>query len=93
MAEENQTTLTPELEGRLDKIEDRLGSIENRVSRLEGLMEGMQGMFEQMSHRMTSLEGRIANLESGQRWILGLVLATWVSIMLAVVGLYFKSGL
>ena len=86
MAEENQTTLTPELESRLDRIEDRLGSIENRVSRLEGLMEGMQGMFEQMSHRM-------ANIESSLRWVLGLVPATWVSVMLVIVGLYFKSGL
>jgi archaellum component FlaC len=83
MAEEN-TTISP-VEARLDRIENRLGGLENRVSRIEGLLEGMQRMFEQMDRRVT-------NLEQNQRWLIGLVLATWVSLMLAVVGLYFKGG-
>jgi hypothetical protein len=60
-----------------NRIEMRLDSIENRLSRLEGL-------FEQMDRR-------VSGLEQLQRQGLGIMMGTWVSLMMAVLGLYFRG--
>jgi len=60
-----------------DRSELRFDNIENRLARLEGL-------FEQMDRRFSSLEQL-------QRQNLGIMMGTWVSLMLAVLGLYFKG--
>jgi hypothetical protein len=65
------------LEGFFEQLDRRVMAVENRLSRLEGL-------FEQMDRRVSSLEQL-------QRQNLGIMMGTWVSLMLAVLGLYFKG--
>lgn len=60
-----------------ERIELRLDTIENKLARVEGL-------FDQMDRRVSSLEQL-------QRQGLGIMMGTWVSLMLAVLGLYFKG--
>ena len=64
-------------EGLFEQLSQRVLAVENRLSRLEGL-------FEQMDRRFSSLEQL-------QRQNLGIMMGTWVSLMLAVLGLYFKG--
>ena len=47
--------------------QDKFAEFDARLSRIEGIVE-------QIDKRLSSLETRIANLETGQRWIVGLLL-------------------
>lgn len=60
-----------------EQLGQRALAFENRLYRLEGL-------FDQMDRRVSSLEPL-------QRQGLGILMGTWVSLMLAVLGLYFKG--
>lgn len=64
-----------------DRVEARLDGLENRLSRLEGLAE-------QMDRRLSNLEQMLRQLmisqEQGQRWLLGMMFGTWVTLMLAI---------
>ncbi len=46
--------------------QDKFAEFDARLSRIEGIVE-------QIDKRLSSLETRMANLETGQRWIVGLL--------------------
>jgi len=88
MPEERAPIATDQIEIRLEKLEEGQHQIIERLSRLEG-------GFEQMNQRIINLEQgqqqlRIS-LEQGQRWVLGLILGTWVTLAMGIVGLYFRG--
>ena len=45
----------------------------------------------EMDHRMGDLAARMASVESGQRWALGLIVTSWLTIGTAVLGLYLRG--
>ena len=81
---EEQTVTTDQIENRLERLEEGQHQITERLARLEG-------GFEQMSQRMGSIEQRMTSLEQSQRWVLGLIFGTWVTLAMGIVGLYFKG--
>lgn len=80
MADEHGATIISGTEAALKAIHDELVAFRldthGRLSRLET-------GFEQM-------DKRVSNLENMQRWALGIMFGTWITLMLAVLGLYFK---
>jgi uncharacterized coiled-coil protein SlyX len=60
----------------------RFAAIESRLARLEGL-------FEQMNARVESIEARLTRLEAKVdvqfRWMIGLTMTTWVTLMVALI--------
>jgi len=77
-------------EGRIleDRIENRLDGIENRLSRLEGTVEQMDRRLsnvEQLLRQMqTSMAGLRGSIEQGNRWVIGLVVGAWLTIMMTI---------
>ncbi|MGA3037320.1 MAG: hypothetical protein ABSE64_07510 [Vulcanimicrobiaceae bacterium] len=59
------------LEGVLDQVVERLGSIDRRLDGMEVRFDTRLGRIDQV-------------LESRFTWLIGLMLGTWVSLMLAV---------
>ncbi|MBI2504193.1 MAG: hypothetical protein HYW07_13290 [Candidatus Latescibacteria bacterium] len=81
-----------------DRIELRFDMVENKLSRLEGLFEQLDRRVLAVENKLSRLEGlfdqmdrRVSSLEQLQRQGLGIMMGTWVSLMLAVLGLYFKG--
>jgi tetrahydromethanopterin S-methyltransferase subunit B len=71
-------------EGRVleDRIENRLDGIENRLSRLDGTVEQMDRWLSNVEQLLRQMQGSI---ETGNRWVIGLILGTWVTLMLALI--------
>ena len=80
MAEERGATLIEGVEARLERIERAIQDFRYDV---QGRLARLESGFEQM-------DKRVSNLEQMQRWAFGLTVGTWITIMLAVLGLYFK---
>ena len=81
-----------------DRIELRFEVVENKLIRFEGLFEQLGQRVLAVENRLSRLEGlfeqmdrRVSGLEQLQRQGLGIMMGTWVSLMLAVLGLYFKG--
>ena len=74
-------------EGRIleDRIETRLDGIENRLSRLDGTTEQMDRRLSNIEQGQRQMQ---ASIEQGNRWLIGLILGTWVTLALAILGLY-----
>lgn len=79
MAEE-KITAEDRIEARLarldEKLEGRFGNIEQRLARLEG-------GFEQMDKRQS-------NTESLQRWAIGLIITSWLTLVGLSITMLFK---
>ena len=86
---------TEVLSDRIERIDDRLEHIEEvqrqhgeRLSRLEGLVEGIKLAIEQMDRRLTNLEQTMRQMmesqSSAQRWIIGIILGTWMTTILTI---------
>lgn len=71
----------PELEERQAKMEGILEQVEKRVGRVEVQLDEFRKEFRT---ELIRLEGKI---DSNFRWSVGM----WITIMLAIVGLYFKG--
>jgi hypothetical protein len=58
------------------------------ASPLEVRIAHLEGAYEQIDKRMGSLEGRMESLErkldDGFRWVIGIILVNWVTLMLAI---------
>ncbi|MBI2952193.1 hypothetical protein HYY27_08865 [bacterium] len=80
MADERGATIIGGTEAALKAIHEELAAFRldthGRLSRLET-------GFDQM-------DKRVSNLENMQRWALGIMFGSWITLMLAVLGLYFK---
>lgn len=75
----------PELEERQAKIEDTLEQLEKRVGRLEVELTEFRS---EIRNELTRLEGKI---DTNFRWLVGMWVTTWITTMLAILGLYFKG--
>ncbi|OGG46686.1 MAG: hypothetical protein A3F84_25125 [Candidatus Handelsmanbacteria bacterium RIFCSPLOWO2_12_FULL_64_10] len=75
MADERGIIIGDRVEARLDKLSADVTDLKVSVGRLET-------GFEQMDKRMGTLE-RFA------QWTLGIVLATWITTMLAIISMSF----
>ena len=77
-------------EGRVleDRIENRLDGIETRLSRLDGTVEQMDRRLSNIEQGQRQMQ---ASMEQGTRWLIGLILGTWATLALAILGLYVKS--
>lgn len=69
--------LDEKLEVRFNQIDQRFHALETqfgqRLSRLEG-------GFEQMDKRMGDLNARMSSAESLQRWAIGLIATSWLTL-------------
>lgn len=74
MAEEHRSVREDRLEGRLESIDRGISALREDMAELKGEMRG----------ELRPLTQRISNLEQNQRWVLGIILGTWVTLMLAV---------
>ena len=91
MSEEKVAMVGGRIELRFDMVETKLTRLEwlfeqldRRVMAVENKLSRVEGLFDQMDRRVSSLEQL-------QRQGLGIMMGTWVSLMLAVLGLYFKG--
>jgi len=68
--------------------EDRLGTRFDRLDqgfvRLDGGLSRVEGQMEQMDRHVT-------HLEQNHRQLIGVVVGSWITLMLAIFGLYFKG--
>ena len=69
MAEEART-IDDRIDERLDRLEQGQGALRESVARLVGVVE-------QMSQR-------VGNLEQNQRWVLGILITSWLTLMLTI---------
>lgn len=53
-------------------------SLEERMARVEGVLE-------QPDKRMSSLEVRLNHLEAWLRWMLGILITMWITIILSII--------
>jgi tetrahydromethanopterin S-methyltransferase subunit G len=77
------------IEGAFDQIDKRLDSFEHRVvasfAQVDARFAQIDGRFAQLETRFDLRLGRIEQvLESRFTWLIGLMLGTWVSLMLVV---------
>jgi len=66
-----------EIKGDVHRLSETVARLTETVSRLSGAVEGMKGGFDQMDRRLS-------NLEQNQRWVLGLIFGTWITLMLTI---------
>ena len=66
------------------QLETRFDRLDQGAVRLEGGLSRVEGQIEQMDRRAT-------NLEQNHRQLIGIVVGSWITLMLAVLGLYFKG--
>lgn len=71
----------PELEERQAKIEGVLEQVEKRVSRIEVELADLRKDLIDLRKEM----------HSNFRWLVGIMVSTWLAVMLAVLGLYYKG--
>lgn len=76
MAEESAAT-TDRLELRLDRLEQGQQSLREDVAELKG--------------ETRQITQRVSNVEQNQRQMMAILVGTWITTMLAIVGLYFKG--
>lgn len=79
-----------------------MAELEERVARVEGLVEGItQGIipwldrlereFEQFRSEIKAEMASLRNeLRDNFRWTVGIILGTWVSVMLGIIATFFK---
>lgn len=70
-----------ELEERHAKIEGILEQLEKRVSRIEVQLDEFRKELGELKKEM----------HTNFRWLVGMWVTTWVTTMLAIIGLYFKG--
>ncbi|MBS3934404.1 MAG: hypothetical protein KGZ35_08610 [Truepera sp.] len=66
------------LEGAYEQITQRLGTIETRLESIESRMDGS---FNSLEGRM---ETRFAGIEGKFNWVIGILLTSWITLMLAI---------
>ena len=81
-------------EGRVleDRIENRLDGMETRLSRLDGTVEQMDRRLSNLEQGQRQLQVSLeqglrqimAGQEQGSRWLIGLVVGAWLTIMLTI---------
>lgn len=76
------------LEDRIARLEDRVGALETMVARLEGRVEELSKRIDDLrndvNHMFAGLESAIAELRRDFRWMLGILITMWVTIIIAI---------
>ncbi|MBI2504913.1 MAG: hypothetical protein HYW07_16975 [Candidatus Latescibacteria bacterium] len=62
---------------RLEQLAQDVVEIKGDVRRLTESVARLTGITEQLSQR-------VGNIEQNQRWVLGLIFGTWITLMLAI---------
>jgi tetrahydromethanopterin S-methyltransferase subunit G len=70
--------LVVRIEGAYEQIDRRLGSIDNRIASLEHTVNERTDRVEQRIDRVEQ------KLDATFRWVIGIVLVNWITLMLAV---------
>lgn len=74
---------TQELEGRVAKLEGISEQISQRLNHLETIVESMR---KDLNSKMDSLRTELlARIDTNFKWILGIMISMWVTIILAVI--------
>ena len=77
--------------GRVDSLSMRVDSLGQRVDSLSGRIETLTGRVEALNGRVDRVETRLDRLDQKVDRIPWFILASWVTIMLALVGgLYLR---
>ena len=66
---------------RMAKSEDRMAKSEERIARMEGIMEEIRTRVGNMEARFEDLA---REMRGNFRWLLGIMVTMWVTIILAV---------
>jgi len=78
----------PSVEERLDRIERQITKLRESIAYLRGLVEQMDKRFtefrEHVENRLNHIETEIRELRSWVRWIIGIPITMWVTIILAI---------
>ncbi len=69
------------VEGILSQMDRRIESFERSVGQRFGAVEGR---FDSLERRIDSLERRIDALDKKFYWLIGVVLATWITTILTI---------
>ena len=64
--------------------------VEARLDRLSADVTDLKVDVSELNGTVSQIDKRVSNLENMQRWASGVMVGTWVTLMLAVLGLYFK---
>lgn len=81
-----------QVEGGFTQMNERLGSLERRLDSFEHLtisrFDQVDRRFESLEHRLDSrfgqIDGRFSGIDRRFNWLTGIVLGTWVTMMLAI---------
>jgi hypothetical protein len=57
------------------------GRIETRLDRMSEDIAELKGGFQQMDKRMGDLSARMSSAESLQRWAIGLIITSWLTLV------------
>lgn len=72
-----------ELEGRVAKLEGISEQISQRLNHLETVVEGMR---KDLTSKMDGLRTELlARIDTNFKWILGIMIPMWITIILAVI--------
>ena len=67
-----------------------VGGVEAEVRALRQDMGGLKVDMAEVKGEVRQIDKRISKLENMQRWAFGTMGGTWATVMLAVLGLYFR---
>ena len=74
---------TQELEGRVAKLEGISEQISQRLNHLETIVESMR---KDLTSKMDGLRTELlARIDTNFKWILGIMIPMWITIILAVI--------
>jgi predicted nuclease with TOPRIM domain len=80
-----------DLPSRLDRVESRLDGVESQLHRVEQRLSQVEGRLDRLDQRMSFVESRLDRLDQKVDRIPWFILASWVTIMLALMGgLYIR---
>jgi len=80
MAEEGGKIAEDRTREDVAEIKGEMRQMNQRLSNLEQGQRQMQG----------SMDGIRGSMEQGNRWLIGLILGAWVTLALAILGLYAR---
>jgi tetrahydromethanopterin S-methyltransferase subunit G len=73
------------IDGAFEQVNDRLGGIERRLDSMEGRFEGRFNSIEdRFEGRFNSMDQRFAQIDQRFNWVIGTILGTWVTTILAI---------
>ena len=95
MAETEVRDVLAERVERVERIDEKVDALRGDVHALGERQARIEGLSEQMDRRLSNVEQnqrqQAASQEQGFRWVIGIMLGTWVTLGLLILGLYLKG--